>query len=477
MLFRTVRFRLTLWFSLTLAVIMTASGFFWLGYLQKNLEAHLDERLMLIAGDIVSFHRSNYPPPPNTPGCDNLRDFIDSHNWNVDIQVLNAQGSIACTSARSRITRMPLGKDALIFATRGTPHFTTIRTADNLPLRVLTYPIFESGKIYELVQIGDSLGETEEAVAHVRGVMWTFSPLLLLGLTVCSWFLAGRTLAPVVSITRAIQKISLDNLNERLPVPKAGDEITQLAETFNTMLARLADSVDRIRHFSADASHELRTPLAILKGETEVALRWAKDSDELRSTLASNLEEIDRMGRIIDDLLSLAKSVSGELRLNLTDFSLSDMLQDIYLMGSSLAQPKGIEVTLDLQVEREIIIHADQLQLHRMFLNLMSNAVKYTPDGGSVALRLTVADGKAEIVFADSGIGIPAKHLPHIFERFYRVDESRNRSVGGTGLGLAIVKAIAESHGGRIEVASTPGVGSTFTVYLLLVGPPRNKKG
>jgi heavy metal sensor kinase len=476
-LFRTVRFRLTLWFALTLAVIMTASGLFWLSFLQRNLQAHLDERLLSIAGDIVTFHRLNSPPQPNTPACDNFHDFIDSHNWNVNIQILNAHGSIACTNTQNKSARLPLSKEALIHAARGKPHFTTIRADKNIPLRVLTYPILEDGRIYVLVQIGDSLKDAEESISHVRGVMWKFSPLLLLGLTICGWFLAGRTLAPVVRITRAIQRISLDNLNERLPVPKAGDEITQLAETFNTMLVRLADSVDRIRHFSADASHELRTPLAILKGETEVALRWAKDTDELRGTLASNLEEIDRMGRIIDDLLSLAKSASGELHLNLTDFSLSDMLQDIYLMGSSLAQAKGIEVTLDLQVEQEIIIHGDQLQLHRMFLNLMSNAVKYTPEGGSIALRLCVADGKAKIVFADSGIGIPAKHLPHIFERFYRVDESRNRSIGGTGLGLAIVKAIAESHGGRIEVASTPGVGSTFTVYLLLVGPPRNKKG
>jgi heavy metal sensor kinase len=281
----------------------------------------------------------------------------------------------------------------------------------------------------------------------------------------------------VVGITRAIHKINLDNLSERLPLPKAGDEFAQLALTFNTMLARLADAVERIRYFTADASHELRTPLAILRGETEVTLRWAKDPEELRRTLTSNLEEIDRMGRIIDDLLSLAKSEAGELHLNLTEFSLSDMLQDIYLMGSSLGQPKEIKVALDLQVEREIFIRGDQLQLHRMLLNLISNAVKYTPAGGSATLQLSISGTEAVIAVSDSGIGIPAQHLPHIFQRFYRVDESRNRAIGGTGLGLAIVKSIAESHGGRIEVASTPGVGSTFTVHIPLAGPPpRGKK-
>ena len=217
--------------------------------------------------------------------------------------------------------------------------------------------------------------------------------------------------------------------------------------------------------------------MAILKGETEVALRWAKGPEELRATLVSNLEEIDRMGHIIEDLLSLAKSEAGELYLKITEFSLSDLLQDLYLIGNHIAEAKTIAVQLHLSVEGEIRIRADQLQIHRMLLNLVTNAIKYTPAGGRVSLSLAVKNDLAFVAIADSGYGIASQHLPHIFERFYRIDEARNREAGGAGLGLAIVKSIAVVHGGDVSVTSEPGVGSTFTVRLPLSGPPpRTKK-
>lgn len=474
-MFRSVRFRLTLWYVLTLAVILTASGIFWVSHLSHTLLQHTDERLQLVAENIATFHFTQHAPNFDEPHCEKLKDFIDSHGWSTYIQTLNAQGTISCTSTNLSDFRLPLNKSALLHSARGEPYFETIDSLPTGPVRILTFPILEQGKIFELIQIGENLAAAEETVRHFRAALLTFSPLLFLGLATAGWFLAGRTLAPVLRLTQMMQKITVENLGERLPVGKSGDELARLTENFNVMLGRLADSVERIRQFSGDASHELRTPLAILKGETEVALRWAKDPEELRITLASNLEEIDRMGRIIDDLLNLAKSDAGELKLTVTEFSLSDMLQDLYLSGSTLGEAKQIQVTLQLQVEREITIRGDQLQLHRMLLNLLSNSIKYTPNGGQVDISLRIDNGHAMIAFRDSGIGIDARHLPHIFDRFYRVDESRNRSIGGTGLGLAIVKAIAEAHRGRVEVVSTPGVGSTFTVTLPLAGPPQEK--
>jgi heavy metal sensor kinase len=267
-------------------------------------------------------------------------------------------------------------------------------------------------------------------------------------------------------------QITAENLHLRLPVETSGDEIATLAENCNAMLARLEKSFRRVKQFSGDASHELRTPLAILRGETEVTLRWARDPEEYRRTLESNLEEINRMGRIIEDLLTLAKSDAGELSLEITELSLSDLLQELYMQGNTLGEGKRINVTLHLEVDEEIRIRGDELRLRQVLLNLITNGIKYTAPEGQVAITLSVVGQEAILRISDTGIGIPAEHLPHIFDRFYRIDKARNRADGGTGLGLAISKGIVEAHCGRIDVESTPGVGSTFIVRLPLQGPP-----
>lgn len=474
---RSIRFRLTLWYVLTLAVIMTASAAFWVSHLSRTLTTHVDETLLLQAESIATFHFAEHAPNLHKPHCDGLLEFIRNRDWHSYVQVLNSQGTVACSTPNLKEQWLPLSKTALLFAARGEPHLETIDSAQGTSLRVLTYPILEQGKIFEVVQLGSDLTAIDDTVQHFRNTLLFFSPLLFLGLAAAGWFLSGRTLEPVVRLTRMMQQITVENLSERLHFDNRGDELSQLTENFNAMLARLGTSVERIRQFSGDASHELRTPLAILKGETEVALRWAKDTDELRTTLASNLEEIVRMERIIDDLLSLAKGEAGELRLNLVDFSLSDTLQDLYLAGNLLGESKSITVQLELKVEQEIILRGDQLQVHRMLLNLVSNGIKYTPEGGRVTLSLALDRQHAVIAVADTGFGISAKHLPHIFERFYRIDESRNRAIGGTGLGLAIVRAIVLAHHGTIDVQSEPGQGSIFTVRLPLQGPPVKLKG
>ncbi len=485
MVFRSVHFRLTLWYALTLAAILAASGFFWHLYLAREMRSHVDDKLRIIAADVASFHLTTHGEHlfphesfKSENHCQGLESFVRYHNWGEFIQVLNSQGAIACSTSNLKDFHLPLTKLALQSAAQKRPYFETIRTLGPAPVRLLTYPIVVDGKITDLVQIGEDLSSMENALEHLRLMLLIFSPLALLVLSVGGWFLAGRMLEPVVRITRTAQRINVGNLSDRIPVENTQDELAQLAETFNSMLARLEESFNRTRQFSADASHELRTPLAILKGETEVALRWGRDPEELRRTLESNLEEIDRMGRIIEDLLLLAKSEAGELRLEIREFSLGDLLQDLYLQGKTLGESKNIDITLKLQVTEDIRLKGDQFQLHRMLLNLLNNGIKYTPENGSVEIRLAIEDTEAVLAVADSGIGIAAEHQPHIFERFYRVDEARNRAVGGTGLGLAIVKSIVEAHDGRIEVDSTPGSGSIFTIRLPLAGPaPKGKKG
>jgi len=483
--FRSIRFQLTLWYALTLAAVLAASGFFWHLYLAKEMRNRVDDKLLIIAAEVASFHittHSDHLFPheahPDDTHCSDLEAFVRHRNWGEYIQMLNAQGTIACATSNMKGFHLPLTKLSLQNASQGKPFFETIHTLGPTPIRLLTYPLIIDGKIADIVQVGEGLSTMENALERLRLMLLIFSPLAVSILCFGGWFLTGVLLEPVVRITRAARRINAGNLSQRIHVEDTKDELAQLAETFNSMLARLEDSFNRTKQFTADASHELRTPLAILKGETEVALHWGKDPEELRRTLVSNLEEIDRMGRIIEDLLLLAKSEAGEMRLDIREFSLGDLLQDLYLQGKTLGEPKNIDMALQLQVTEDIRIKGDQFQLHRLLLNLVNNAIKYTPENGHVEIRLAVEGDEAVLAVADNGIGIAAEHLPHLFERFYRVDEARNRAEGGTGLGLAIVKSIAEAHEGRVEIESTPGQGSVFSVHLPLSGPtPKGKKG
>ncbi len=279
-------------------------------------------------------------------------------------------------------------------------------------------------------------------------------------------WIADKCLQPLHLLTKKCSEITIHTLDARFPAPHECQEAKRFVEACNAMLARLEVGAQRMRQFSGNASHELRTPLTILRGETEVALRWGKSIEEFRTTLQSNMEEIDRMGRIIEDLLTLAKSEAGELPMSITTVSISDLLQELYLQGKTLAKAKHIELQFSHVVAREITLAGDSLRLRQMFLNLLANAINYTDDHGQIIITLDCNDQDVIVTISDNGIGIGSEHLPHIFDRFYRTDQDRNRSSGGTGLGLSIVKWIAEIHHGSITVTSTLGTGSSFTINL-----------
>lgn len=472
----SVRFRLAFWYIVTLAVILTASGVYWYWTLSRNLLGHVDDKLLMVANDVISFHLVESQGTTQDQACQKLETFIREHNWSEFVQFVDEYGDIVCHTSNLLDARLPISAAALRAARRQKPLFETVRFDTDRTLRLLTFPLDVDDHDRDVVQVAEDLGPLFKTLRMHRWQLSIYSPLLLLVLSVGGWFVTGRALSPVRRITSAVQRIRAESLSERLPVNQCRDEISELQETFNSMLQRLEEAFTKVRQFTADASHELRTPLAILRGETEVALRWAKNPEELRATLESNLEEIDRMSRIIEDLLALAKSEAGEIPLALTDVNLSDLLQDLYLQGKTLSEPKGIEFALHMEVNREIHLRGDQLQLHRMLLNLVSNAVKYTPDGGRVAIHLASDDHFARIRVVDTGFGIAAEHLPYLFDRFYRIDEARNRDIGGSGLGLSIVKWIVEAHGGQVDVASEPNRGSTFTVSLPLDGPPPKER-
>ncbi len=477
MAFGTIRLRLTLWFALSLAVVLAASGLFWRVNLERNLLRHVDERILTVAEDISSYLLEGKTLSEHHDDCEGLENFIRIHNWAGYVQIQNERGTVTCTSSNLQKFSLPLSKATLQLVNQGLPNYETIPGNGPFKLRLLTFPSREENRVTHLLQVAESLAPMQHTLDDFSLVLLVFSPLAVLILAFGGWFLASRALAPVSRIIHAAQRISAKNLSERLPVGKSRDEITQLAETFNSVLTRLEEAFRKIRQFSGDASHELRTPLTILKGETEVALLWAKTPEEFRKILESNLEEVDRMGRMIENLLTLAKSDAGEMHLERRLFSLSDMLQHLYLQTKTLGDAKGVDIRLALDVAEEIRLVGDELRLRQVFLNLITNAIKYTPTAGWVEVGLTVDGEDALITVSDSGIGIAAEHHPYIFDRFYRIDKARNREDGGSGLGLAIVKWIVIAHEGEITVNSQYGSGSTFSVRLPLAGPQQRDSG
>lgn len=297
-------------------------------------------------------------------------------------------------------------------------------------------------------------------------VMWCGVPAALLALA-GGWWLMKKSLVPVTNLTLAAEKISAHNLSERLPCAGTGDELDRLTEVFNGMLARLDDSFNHIREFTLHASHELKTPLTVLCGETETALRDESLTPGERERLVSQLDELQRLTRIVDGLTLLAKADAGQVILNLETVRLDELVRDNFADAQILAEPQHIQV--ELGACEAISVRADRHRLRQLLLNLADNAVKYSQPQGRVTMNLRRKDGVAELTIANTGPGIPRKSLPRIFDRFYRGDPAHGSEVDGCGLGLSIAKWIVSAHQGTIQIESAPDRLTTVTVRLPLI--------
>jgi heavy metal sensor kinase len=317
-----------------------------------------------------------------------------------------------------------------------------------------------------ILRVGISLQPTVDMLDRLLLALLIASPLAVIVSLLGGWFLAGRALRPVDSITHAAQRIAAGDLTQRIMTPRSTDEIGRLASTFNNMIARLEVSFRQIRQFSADASHELRTPLTITKGETELALRRPRGAEDYRQVLESNLEEIDRMSRIVDELLFLSRADLGEIKLKQAPVQLDELVREIQQQALVLGKDRQVEtVVKDIA---PMMVSGDDLRLRELLLNLIDNAIKYSHPGDTVELSLVPNGQKGEFSVKDQGIGISLEDQPRIFDRFYRTDSARSHSTKGTGLGLSISKWIVETHKGSIRVQSMPNHGSCFTVLLPL---------
>lgn len=320
----------------------------------------------------------------------------------------------------------------------------------------------EPGRRY-LLQVGVSLRTIDAALGRYRDLLlWLALPSLLVT-ALASWWLSGIALAPLSRLAGAAREIDVATLQRRLPTRGAKDELDDVARAFNETLGRLEHSVGEMRQFSAALAHELRTPLAALRGEIELTLRGA-DTDEQRRVLASQIEELDKLKRLIDHLLTLARAEAGQIPLTFTPVNVSELAASLVEQLEPVAQAR----TIDLRCERvgPVIVDGDAGWLQRLLLNLLDNAMKFTREGGRVVLSVSADGGRARIDVHDTGIGMSEEEAEHAFERFYQADASRSAPHEGVGLGLSLVKWIVDRHHGTIAVASRLGEGSTFTVTL-----------
>jgi heavy metal sensor kinase len=318
------------------------------------------------------------------------------------------------------------------------------------------------------VEVGTSAAPLEATLRRLLGMLAVGLPLAVVAAVAGGFVLVRRALDPVERIAGKAEEISQHNPSERLPVVHSGDELERLSVSLNHMISRLQEAIDGSKQFVADASHELRTPLTVMRGELESLAQDPRLGRETRETLGSVLEEVQRLAEIVESLFALSRLDAGEAAGGWRRFDLAELAATTAEQMSLLATDKNVAVACDSPAG--VMVEGDPARLKQVVVNLLDNAIKYTPAGGRVRLSVRREQGFALLEVADDGIGIPAEALPHVFKRFFRVDSSRSREQGGAGLGLAIVKSICSAHGADIEVISTPGRGSTFRLRQPLAG-------
>ena len=465
-----LRITLTLWYGSALAAVLMSFALVVYAVMAKDLREQVDRQLdnsAVVA--IRSLQQKGFGPFIH---FEDLSDqFPELAVVDKFFQIFSPTGRITIQSPNLRTRDIPLSRASLDSALKGN---TTVESASfpgESPIRLLSVPIMEDGALLNIVQVGTSLQSMEETLHRLLVVLVLTGPVALGLSLIGGWFLAGRALRPVDQITSAAHRITASDLSRRLSVPTSSDEIGRLATTFNDMIARLEASFRQVRQFSADASHELRTPLTVMKGESELALRRSRSADEYKAVLESNLEEIERLCRIVDELLFLSRADFGQIKIERQVVKLDALVADIQRQASVLGQEQQIHVEIGPVDPVEVL--GDEWRLRELLLNLVDNAIKYSRPNGAVELSLVRQAPMARVTVSDHGIGIPLEAQSRIFDRFFRADNARSHSKKGTGLGLALCKWIVEAHQGRIEVESIPGESARFTIVLPLAPSAR----
>lgn len=465
--FRSIRFKLITWYAGLLVVvfiILGALGYSGLKFYLKNIivKESLIKRSRQVAGTISADYELY--------GEKHVVEAIIKHYApelnNRFLRVTRDDGSVIYTSGIPQDGSFNPTNLPVIDSNTEMPYLREELTPDKNELLIYAMPLtIESGKRFVI-----EAGVSKDIISDpLRGLLFTLGivlPIIIAVAILGGYRLVRQSLIPVERMTQGAERITSSNLSERLPNPDTGDEIERLSISLNNMIDRLEKAFHHITQFSADASHELRTPLTIMHCDLETVIQKPRLPEDVRDVLGSALGETERLAKIVDGLLSISRLDAGEARMEMAKLDLAALTVATVEQMRLLAEDKGI--TLKCTTTGVTEIEGDSARLKQVIVNLLDNAIKYTPEWGTITVAVSSSGDQAILEVTDTGIGITAESMPHIFERFYRTDKARSRQLGGCGLGLSIVKSICKAHGGTVSVRSMEGRGSSFRVELPL---------
>jgi heavy metal sensor kinase len=458
MRFHSIRFRLAAWYFVTLVSVLALFGLgAWIA-MRTSVRAAVDHDLAQRIRDVSGFIAQELGL-----GDAALLEELQEHSQlglgGGLLQLSDAGGRVMFRSGRLNSTPLELLNPASVG-----PHVQfAFRHAGPMPVRIAAEVVEVSGRRF-LIQVAEPMDNFEESIRRFQSILLILGPIFVLLASAGGFWLSSRALAPVDRITKDARAIRAANLSSRLQLPSAPDELWRLTQTLNEMLDRIETEMKRIVQFTADASHELRAPLTLIHTAAEFSMRRERSREELLDAMGKIVRESERTARLVDDLLLLARADSQTEAPALGPADLPSTGRQATELAATLAKAKNIELSAEIPSDH-LFMNGDERLLEQLWLILLDNAVKYTPEGGRIRFAMRPADSRMEVSVSDSGIGICSADLPHVYDRFWRADKVRSRNAGGAGLGLSIARWIVESHRGQIEIHSEPGRGSEVTVW------------
>ncbi len=485
MFYKSIRFKMTIVYMAVLALTLSAFSVVLYHYVSRSLYENMDTLLRSKAEGIVHAIGTYWEAErlgPNRYGAkvDDWQGSINfgtiAERWvqerskdpkllDIIVQIYDPNGTVVASS-KSTQGIANISEDSLIYVLYGNSMFDTLTTSfptkKAIKFRVFLTPAVKSAQVEYVVQVASPLTSIQTTLDTMKVALFILFPLTVLLTGIMGAFLAKMTLRPVENMIKTIHEITVENMKLKLTVPGTRDEIEKLAETFNDMLARLDHAFTAHKRLFEDLSHDLKTPLTVIKGEFEVMLKKKRSAEEYESVLRSSLEEVDKIIGLAENMLILASFEAQNIIPDRKELDLNLLIQGIVNSMRKAAEEKRIEISLSYDFG--MTIKADERQIKQLFINLLDNAIKYTPESGKISIDARKDNTGVSIKIKDTGLGIAEYQIEHIFDRFYRVEKSRTKQ--GFGLGLSIVKSVVDAHNGRIEVKSSPGIGTTFSIFL-----------
>ena len=459
-----VRLRLAIGHSVWMAIVFCVCSILVKGLVERQLLQSVDAALLASARSVRENKALENSRQPDFERL--LAEFFGERYINAYAQIVDLSGKIRSKSETFNFRLPPMTENALRRAEEGLETFETFVLAKKRPpVRQLTLPILNNGLFAgNVVQVAAPLDSTYAAIKQLSDTLLFVLPILILLSFIFGYILASRSLSSVNEMQEIVATIGSDDLSSRLSVPRAHDELRNLAQTFNGLLDRLNESFIRLRRFSADVAHELRTPLAVLRGEAELALRKERTNDEYRLSLETIATEAKSMGMTIEDLLLLAKADAQNVVMDWREEKTAIFIDHLVASVKSVFEQKEVSLNVTITSPESFWCSANYLSI--ALRNILFNAAKHAPKKSEVTLKVNSYFDQVSFTIKDIGEGIPSTAIPYIFDPFYRVDSSRNRSVGGFGIGLSMAKAMARLHRGTITVESGMNQGTSFQVCI-----------